>query len=394
MAITNFVRGRFFKQFMAKLYGWGASIVILGALFKINHYNYADIMLIVGLGVESLIFFFSAFEPPHVEPDWSLVYPELAGLYHGHSVADQQLFSMKDGPSNELDGLLAKANIDPEVIDKLGIGLKNLSDNTSKLSDISNASIATNEYVKNIKGATVSAGKLTDSYKVASEVLDNDIKVTEDHVINMRNVSASASNLSDTYKQANDSIKTDLSSKSELEVNLKNVSESAKLLAEKYNNSAEILSNSAETFNTSKKEENLYIEQLKKISGNIAALNSAYESQLNGTNKQIESNSKIQNSLGDYLSNLNESIKHSVKYQENLAALNLVYEKQLDGTNKQVESTVNVQGKLNQFFVNLNESIEKTNNYKEEMDSLTNKISSLNNVYGNMLSAMNVKSKK
>jgi len=394
MAITNFVRSRVFKQFMAKLYGWGASIVILGALFKINHYNYAEIMLIVGLGVESLIFFFSAFEPPHVEPDWSLVYPELAGLYHGHSVADQQLFSMQDGPSNELDSLLAKANIDPEIIDKLGIGLKNLSDNTSKLPDISMASIATNEYVKNIKGASESAGKLTDSYKEASVVLDNDIKVTEDYVSNMKNVSASASNLSDTYQKANDSIKTDLGSKSELEENLKNVSKSAKLLAEKYNNSAEILSNSAETFNISKKEENLYIEQLKKVSANIAVLNSAYESQINSTTKQNESNSKIQNSLGDYLSNLNESIKHSAKYQENLSALNLVYEKQLDGTNKQVESTINVQEKLSQFFVNLNESIEKTNKYKEEMDSLTNKISSLNNVYGNMLSAMNVKSKK
>lgn len=394
MALTNFVRGRFFKQFMAKLYGWGASIVILGALFKINHYNYADEMLIVGLSIESIIFFFSAFEPPHVEPDWSLVYPELAGLYGSHNVADRQLLSMPDKLTNELDDMLANANINPELIERLGKGFKNLSDNTSKLSDISNASIATNEYVKNIKGASESAGKLTDSYKEASEAINNDIKVTEDYASEMKNVSVSASNLSDTYKMANDSIKTDLSSKSDLEENIKNVSESAKLLAEKYNSSAEILSRSAETFNISKKEENLYIEQIKKISANIAALNSAYESQLNSTHKQNESNSKIQNSLSDYLVNLNESVKQTAKHKENLAALNLVYEKQLDGTSKQVESTVNVQEKLNQFFVNLNESIEKTNKYKEEMDSLTSKISSLNGVYGNMLTAMNIKSTK
>ncbi len=75
MGLNNLVRSRGFRNFMAKLYGWGASVVILGALFKINHYPYADLMLIVGLGTESLIFFFSGFEPPHVDPDWSLVYP-------------------------------------------------------------------------------------------------------------------------------------------------------------------------------------------------------------------------------------------------------------------------------------------------------------------------------
>ena len=154
MALTNFVRSRFFKQLMAKLYGWGASVVILGALFKINHYAYADIMLIVGLGVESLIFFFSAFEPPHVEPDWSLVYPELAGLYGGHKDADKQLFDMPDKITNELDGMLANANINPELIENLGKGLKNLSDNTSKLSDMSRDSIDTDASVKKIQGAS------------------------------------------------------------------------------------------------------------------------------------------------------------------------------------------------------------------------------------------------
>jgi gliding motility-associated protein GldL len=85
MGLASFVSGRVYKNFMSKVYGWGAAVVILGALFKINHYTGADIMLILGLCTESVIFFFSAFEPPHVEPDWSLVYPELAGMYHGGS---------------------------------------------------------------------------------------------------------------------------------------------------------------------------------------------------------------------------------------------------------------------------------------------------------------------
>ena len=64
---------------MAKLYGIGAAVVIIGAMFKIQHWPFASLLLVVGLSTEAVIFFFSAFEPPHEEVDWSLVYPELAG---------------------------------------------------------------------------------------------------------------------------------------------------------------------------------------------------------------------------------------------------------------------------------------------------------------------------
>src|SRR5690606_13332291 len=66
------------KLFMAKLYGIGAAVVIVGALFKIMHWPFAGPMLIAGLGTEAVIFFFSAFEPLHEDPKWELVYPELA----------------------------------------------------------------------------------------------------------------------------------------------------------------------------------------------------------------------------------------------------------------------------------------------------------------------------
>jgi len=75
------------KKFMGYLYGWGAAIVIIGAMFKIQHWPGASAMLVAGLSIEAVIFFFSAFEPIHEEIDWSLVYPELAGMHdddHGH----------------------------------------------------------------------------------------------------------------------------------------------------------------------------------------------------------------------------------------------------------------------------------------------------------------------
>src|SRR5450759_2125130 len=81
MSLAELTQSNGWKSFMAKLYGIGASIVIVGALFKIQHWPYATLMLTVGLLTEAVIFFFSAFEPLHEEIDWSLVYPELAGIH-------------------------------------------------------------------------------------------------------------------------------------------------------------------------------------------------------------------------------------------------------------------------------------------------------------------------
>ena len=78
MGLNELVRSKGYKNFMAKLYGLGAAVVILGALFKILHLPGADLMLILGMGTESVIFAFSAFEPLHVEYNWALVYPQLA----------------------------------------------------------------------------------------------------------------------------------------------------------------------------------------------------------------------------------------------------------------------------------------------------------------------------
>ena len=104
MALID-VNGKRFKNFMAKLYGIGAAVVILGALFKIMHWEGANYMLVVGLGTEAVIFFFSAFEKPATDYDWSLVYPELAGMNDPNAAKR---------PAQQLDDALAKAKIDNE----------------------------------------------------------------------------------------------------------------------------------------------------------------------------------------------------------------------------------------------------------------------------------------
>ena len=210
MGLYALVRTRQYRNFMAKLYGLGASVVIIGALFKINHYMGADYMLIVGLGTESMIFFFSAFEPPHVEPDWSLVYPQLAGIYHDVDNGVPE-FQKTGSGTQELDKMLEKAKIGPELIESLGMGLRNLTDTTAKLSDVSNAAVANDKFISTMKTATDSVSVLNESYKKTAISLENNFNATEENLSNIQSVSKSAATLSQTYAQASESIKAEIS---------------------------------------------------------------------------------------------------------------------------------------------------------------------------------------
>lgn len=181
MALID-VNGKGFKNFMAKLYGIGAAVVIMGAMFKILHWPGADIMLIVGLSTESVIFFFSAFEKPASEYDWSLVYPELAGI--DDLDEDERI----DGRNNavggggggtiahELDAMLEEAKIDSELIQSLGDGLRRFGDAATKLNSTIDASAATEEYGEQIKLASKNMESLNALYAVQLEGSANHVE--------------------------------------------------------------------------------------------------------------------------------------------------------------------------------------------------------------------------
>ena len=343
MGINTFVRRRGFRNFMAKLYGWGASVVILGALFKINHYPFANEMLVVGLGTEAIIFFFSAFEPPYVEPDWSLVYPELGGLYHGDETAESGGKKSKK-PTQELDDLLKQSNIDKQLIDRLGEGLKKLSDNTSKLSDITDAAGVTNEYVTKVKGASKSAENLSKSYDLTAEALQKDVNASVIYNNSIKNAGDNATQLSNTYKEASDILKNDITVTKEFTTSMKEAMQSANSLAAQYTKSAEVLSQSAKQLDFSTVDGKSYNEKLHQISDKLSALNSVYELQLQSSNEQVQSTARMRETMAELLKNMKES-----------------------------SDTMGV--------------------YKDQMNLLTTRISSLNEVYGGMLTAMSGKTK-
>lgn len=172
---NSLLESKGFKSFMAKAYGIGAAVVIIGALFKILHWPGADAMLMVGLLTEAAIFFVSAFEPPHQEPDWTLVYPELAGL----EPKDKKSSANKGSITQQLDKMMEEAKIGPDLINSLGNGMRTLSDNVSNLKDLSTAAVATDAYTKNVQQAADSLTGINTSYTKAVNAMEGLVNASE-----------------------------------------------------------------------------------------------------------------------------------------------------------------------------------------------------------------------
>eukprot|EP00389_Voromonas_pontica_P004688 GDKH01006975.1.p1 GENE.GDKH01006975.1~~GDKH01006975.1.p1 ORF type:complete len:226 (+),score=30.45 GDKH01006975.1:24-680(+) len=200
----NFFESKTGKNVMAKMYGIGAAVVIVGALFKIQHWPGADLMLIAGLGTEALIFLVSAFEPPHQEPDWTLVYPELAGMEP--SEASRKETKDQGSISQQLDKMLEEAKVSPDLIGSLGTGLKSLSDNVSSMANLTNASVATSEYTDNVQKASKSLEEVNSSYHRAADAMNTLASVsqgTKDYQDQVEHITAEMNRLTKNLSSLN-----------------------------------------------------------------------------------------------------------------------------------------------------------------------------------------------
>jgi len=240
MSLSQITKSRGFRNFMAKLYGIGASIVIIGALFKITHIPGADPMLFVGLITEATIFFFSAFESPHVDPDWSLVYPELAGMYHKIDPTADDFPKESDedmSVTQQLDALLAEAKIDSALVESLGDGLRKLSDSAGNMGKLTDAAEANAIFVENVRNASSSVNNLSSAYDKASQVLGQDINASEQYHENIKGASEAAASLTSAYSRAAETMNNDVVSSGEFSSKVQEAAQSASQLAEEYQKS-------------------------------------------------------------------------------------------------------------------------------------------------------------
>lgn len=248
------------KNFMAKLYGIGAAVVIIGALFKIQHWPFASFFLIIGLSTEAVIFFFSAFEPPHEDPDWSLVYPELATGER----AEGDDFKKEDNRSitEQLDDMLESAKIEPELIASLGDGMRSLSDQAKQMGQITGAASATNEYATSLKDASEKVSSLSDSYAKASESLvglTNNVDAGRNAGESLQKMSANLTALNEMY-----------------EMQLRGSREKLEAANQMFEGMGEMLTNLKNSVDDTKR----YKENISELSDNLAKLNTVYGNML------------------------------------------------------------------------------------------------------------------
>ena len=197
------------KRFMNMAYGLGASIVIVGALFKIIHFEIGpltgNVMLTIGLVTEAIIFAISAFEPVDEDLDWSLVYPEL----QGGKAKDKKKDSPKDAEgllSKKLDDLLKDAKIDGELMASLGDSIKNFEGAAKNMAPTVDGISATKKYSEEMSLAAAQMESLNSLYKVQLESVNKQASINQESIENaaklkeqMQSLASNLSSLNGVY---------------------------------------------------------------------------------------------------------------------------------------------------------------------------------------------------
>lgn len=199
------------KKLFNMAYGLGASIVIIGALFKILHWELGPlnggVLLAVGLITEAAIFAISAFEPLDDEFDWSLVYPELSGAEsEGRSNDAAEAKAAEASLSKKLDNLLQEAGIDANLMESLGSSIKNFEDAAKGIAPTADAMQSTQKYSEEMVHAASQMESLNSLYKVQLESASKQASVNEEVVQNasalkdqMASLSTNLSSLNGVY---------------------------------------------------------------------------------------------------------------------------------------------------------------------------------------------------
>ncbi|MGB7394707.1 MAG: gliding motility protein GldL [Pricia sp.] len=177
------------KKLFNMAYGLGASVVIIGALFKILHWEFGPLtgglLLAVGLITEALIFAISAFEPVDDEYDWSLVYPELqGGQANGKSNEALEMKEAEASLSAKLDNLLKEAGVDANLMESLGSSIRNFEGAAKGIAPTVDAMESTRKYSDEMVQAAAQMESLNSLYKVQLESASKQASVNEEVVQN------------------------------------------------------------------------------------------------------------------------------------------------------------------------------------------------------------------
>ena len=225
---------------------WGATIVIVGLMFKLQHWPWGDWMIVIGLGTEAVLFLLLGFQAIGTDTSES---NEVSGMQgSGHTAA--------------LDSMLKNADINEETINNLGVGLRSFSNTVESISKVADSTIATEDFVNKMKSASIGFDKFNSAFEKATSDLTN---------IGVSGIDTAS---------YNDQIQ-ELSKKLELlnaiyEKELQESSATFKSMTGHYANIAETLN----SLNDSTVETKVFKEQVSQLNKNLASLNAVYGNML------------------------------------------------------------------------------------------------------------------
>jgi gliding motility-associated protein GldL len=268
----SFFESRGFKVALKYLYGWGASVVILGALFKILHWPGANEMLIVGLGTESVIFFISGLEPLPPEEkhwNWAKVFPQLKEEDEEEELELELLGEGKpqqavSGPALLGLGLqgtqqaLQESQLTPELFENLADTIKSLNVSVTKVSEVADITVTTNEFNEKLRTAAQKLDQLTTNYSGAVQVMSefsNSLDALKQYQKEIIKVNQSLEALNAIYEEE-----------------LKDAQKHMNAINHFYSNLTGVIENLVQTA----KDANVVKEEVTKLAANLRQLNTIY----------------------------------------------------------------------------------------------------------------------
>ncbi len=254
----------FFDRVLPVAYSVGAAVVIVGALFKIQHWDGGSEMLTIGLGTEAFIFLMyalaEAVQKKAKDPDWERVYPELADNYTGPKASRE--LNTGAGLTAGLDKALANAKVTPEIFENLGKGFRNLTETVGQINTLTSATVATEEYAANVRNASAAIGDMNKSYGIAISAMSSMTDATKD---------------AQAYREQFQAVTKNMGALNAVyELELQDTQKHLKAVNAFYSS----LTAAMENITDASKESQTFKSEMNKLTGNITSLNTVYGNML------------------------------------------------------------------------------------------------------------------
>lgn len=263
-------RGKYIKNLII---GLGASVVLIGALAKLEHWWWASYALIVGMCTEAFIFAMLGILPPHKDYYWERYYPDLDKNPHVEAYRKGKKFDPMpingiggggagSSATASLDKMLEEANITPANLSRLNDNFNRFNTTVDQVKDMSGMAEATNEYSARAREASSALVEMKDTFMGASSTLASFNNAAGETAKFHEQVTVLTKNLGSLNQI--------------YEVELQDANNHLKAMNKFYSN----LVNASDAMQSSVEDANRAKDQMGVLAGNLSSLNQVYGNML------------------------------------------------------------------------------------------------------------------